>query len=251
MPLDTFPAGIDPFKALVLPADGVRVRKVPGTASNNLPLFIVTKGQEVTLYKEPLVPNVNGHDWQRLEVVGGSGFAAVKRLSDGVLFFDPIGAPVPDVKIKLARPLPGSVISARFNQVRDYGKHEGMDFALAPNPCAIGGVQVLACADGEVESVRDFVAAKAANSLVTGYGLYVKIKHVTEGHEYITWYCHLSAALVCKGDKVKRGDPIGILGTSGNSTGYHLHLNLQDLGRGLSGYVVADVVDPELYLITP
>ncbi len=40
------------------------------------------------------------------------------------------------------------------------------------------------------------------------------------------------------GDFVALGAPLGISGSTGNSTGIHLHLTLQHLGHGLSGYVV-------------
>lgn len=152
----------------------------------------------------------------------------------------------PTGKFTIISPLEHGVITARFNQPRDYGPHEGTDWALAPNPCSIGTVNVRAVADGVVDDVRDYPEAKAIGKLGTGYGLYVRIKHV-DG--FVSWLGHLSAALVCEGDTVKQGQPVGILGTTGNSTGYHSHLTLQHLGKGLSGYAVNDVVNPEDYLV--
>ena len=52
------------------------------------------------------------------------------------------------------------------------------------------------------------------------------------------------------GQAVGRGETIGVLGTSGNSTGYHVHLTLQHVGHGLAGYVIDDVTNPEWYLIS-
>ena len=149
---------------------------------------------------------------------------------------------------RLVSPLLNGVITAHFGEPRDYGRHEGIDFALAPNPCAIGDVWVTACADGVVESVRSFQTARALGKALTNYGVYVRLRHVVGADTFYTWYGHLSAELVCVGEQVEAGQPIGILGTTGNSTGYHVHLTLQHIGQGLKGYAVDDVVDPLLYL---
>lgn len=82
--------------------------------------------------------------------------------------------------------------------------HAGLDFA------ARMGTQVFATADGVVE-----VADKVA-----GYGNCVDIDH---GYNYLTRYAHLSKILVPPGKKVKRGELIGLVGTTGKSTGPHLH----------------------------
>ncbi|MNO70911.1 Murein DD-endopeptidase MepM [compost metagenome] len=85
----------------------------------------------------------------------------------------------------------------------------------------------------------------AANGTVkdTGYssarGNYVTISHPS-GLE--TNYMHLSKVSVSKGDKLKQGDPIGELGSTGRSTGPHLHLEVVKNGV---------TIDPELYLQVP
>jgi hypothetical protein len=50
------------------------------------------------------------------------------------------------------------------------------------------------------------------------------------------------------GDMVERGYVIGRAGNSGVSGGPHLHLTIQHIGHGHSGYVIPDVVDPLKYL---
>ena len=60
----------------------------------------------------------------------------------------------------------------------------------------------------------------------------------------MTWYGHLSVINVLVGEKVTRGDQIGIAGSSGAVTGPHLHFAVERPGRGLDGYVIADAVDP-------
>jgi hypothetical protein len=71
------------------------------------------------------------------------------------------------------------------------------------------------------------------------FGLTVHIRH---GYGLETVYCHLSAARVRPGQQVKRGDIIGAVGTSGRSTGAHLHYEVQVGGVPR---------DPSAYILTP
>jgi len=61
-----------------------------------------------------------------------------------------------------------------------------------------------------------------------GYGLFVIIDH---NIDYITLYGHLSEVLVEEGDIVGQGEVIGKVGSTGNSTGPHLHFEIRDFGR--------------------
>ena len=102
--------------------------------------------------------------------------------------------------------------------------HRGLDFAARP------GSDVLAAADGRVVVARD-------NGDLCG--LIVVILH--EPHGYRTIYCHSAEIRVRRGDDVRRGQPIAIVGTTGQRAfpGYeHVHLELQ---RGTD---VAAVEDP-------
>jgi murein DD-endopeptidase MepM/ murein hydrolase activator NlpD len=130
-----------------------------------------------------------------------------------------------------------------FDAPRPYanGKHEGADFAaLLPDGTP---AVVMAAQHGVVARVgfqRD------------GYGLFVRIVHEWyDGHVFVTWYGHLSRVCVQEGQSVALGAPIGVAGSSGFSSGVHLHLTLQHIGHGLSGYSVRDVVDPLPYLRLP
>lgn len=83
--------------------------------------------------------------------------------------------------------------------------HSGMDFACPP------GNPVYATGDGVVEAVKhEFF----------GYGNWIMINH---GFGYKSRYAHLSRIFVREGQKVKRGDFIGLSGRSGRATGPHLH----------------------------
>ena len=87
--------------------------------------------------------------------------------------------------------------------------HEGIDFA-APR-----GTEVYSSGDGVV------VQNTRSNY---GYGNIIKIDH---GYGYETVYAHLYKSLVKKGQKVKRGQSIGAVGSTGLSTGPHLHYEVR------------------------
>ena len=61
-----------------------------------------------------------------------------------------------------------------------------------------------------------------------GSGKNVKIDH---GNGYVSWYMHLSKVGVKKGDKVEKGQVIGIMGRTGSATGVHLHLTVYKHGE--------------------
>jgi len=90
-----------------------------------------------------------------------------------------------------------------FTKIRKM--HYGMDFS------AKTGTQVYATGDG--------VVLKADNSL-SGYGNHIEINH---GFGYVTLYAHLSKYNCRPGQKVKRGDVIGYVGSTGRSEAPHLH----------------------------
>ncbi len=103
------------------------------------------------------------------------------------------------------------------------GWHNGVDFRAAP------GTPVLATADGTVSYVGH-------NG---DFGLSVHIDH---GIGIETSYCHLSSAGVRSGQTVRRGEQVGEVGSSGRSTGSHLHYEVWESGRP---------ADPSTYILTP
>lgn len=90
--------------------------------------------------------------------------------------------------------------------------HTGVDIAVEL------ATPVYAAADGVVTYA----------SLKGGYGRCVVIRHK---YGYTTLYGHLIAYYTTKGDYVKKGDAIGFVGSTGNSTGNHLHYEIRKSGK--------------------
>lgn len=93
--------------------------------------------------------------------------------------------------------------------------HAGLDFA-APL-----GTPIYATADGVV---------KVAGNLGNGYGNHVIVNH---GYGYETLYGHMYRLAVRNGGRVKRGEVIGYVGSTGKSTGPHCHYEVHKNGRPL------------------
>ena len=124
-------------------------------------------------------------------------------------FYDSEGKSIRKTLMKT--PIDGARLSSGFGKRRHpilgYNKmHKGIDFA------ARKGTPIYAAGDGIIERA----------SFYGGYGRYIRIRH---NSEYKTAYAHLSrfARGVKKNFKVKQGQVIGYVGTSGKSTGPHLH----------------------------
>ena len=119
-------------------------------------------------------------------------------------------------------PLPESfTITSRFGYREDpfTGKisyHNGTDIG------APGGTPILTAADGIV------TIANAIDSWGGGYGYHIKIRH---NDTYETLYAHCSSICVVAGQEVKQGEVIGYVGTTGNSTGNHLHFEVWQNGE--------------------
>jgi murein DD-endopeptidase MepM/ murein hydrolase activator NlpD len=104
--------------------------------------------------------------------------------------------------------------------------HNGIDFA------APGGANILAVADGQVSFAGD----------MGGCGNAVEINH---SGGYLSKYCHASKVLVQKGQSVKAGTPIALVGTTGTSTGNHLHLGIKLNGKYIDPKKVIPIMEPK------
>lgn len=117
---------------------------------------------------------------------------------------------------RFSRPVAGSITSGfgmRFHPILKRTRmHTGVDIS-APY-----GTSIRAAADGVV------IAATYGN----GYGNMVILDH---GGGYSTVYAHCSSLLVSSGQRVRRGEPIARVGSTGLSTGPHLHFEVRVNGR--------------------
>ena len=107
--------------------------------------------------------------------------------------------------------------------------HAGTDFA------APGGTPIYAAASGYVQ-----VAGWSSG----GYGNYVIIYHgkMSDGNQYSTLYGHMRSVATSAGKYVQQGEVIGYVGSTGNSTGNHLHLEVWKGGSK------ANAVNPRGYI---
>jgi murein DD-endopeptidase MepM/ murein hydrolase activator NlpD len=103
--------------------------------------------------------------------------------------------------------------------------HKGLDFS-APS-----GTKIYATGDGVIKKVK---------RARWGYGTHVVIDH---GYGYTTLYGHMSRASVKQGQRVKRGQQIGLVGSTGKSTGPHLHYEVAKNGIQVNpiGYFYNDL----------
>jgi len=122
-------------------------------------------------------------------------------------------------KLPFANPAPGRQITSLFGNRIDpfFGKlamHAGVDFREKP------GTEVVATGAGVITFAGP----------MGGYGIMVEIDH---GNGITTRYGHLSKILVKEGDVVDAGDLIALSGSTGRSTGPHLHYEVRRNGNAV------------------
>jgi len=182
--------------------------------------------------KEELISNAVGELNERSEIIERIiGSIGIKLSSDSKESTKNSGGPYikqPDAKkdellyradtyvnairyLPFGKPVDG-IITSRYGKRKDplngkKGFHTGLDFRGKK------GNKIYATADGVVK--------KAFKN--GGYGNYILIDH---GNGYTTSFAHMQAYLVRKGDRVTRGQLIGLVGNTGRSTGSHLHYEI-------------------------
>ena len=130
--------------------------------------------------------------------------------------------------IKLEWPVPGYKRVTSGYRTAERPKHQGIDIGRNLTPAqAIEGATIVAAAEGKVLTV---IANHAS------MGNMVAIDH---GGGVITRYMHNKRNLVSVGQEIKKGEPLGMVGSTGNSTGPHLHFEVMINGTA---------VDPMQYL---
>jgi murein DD-endopeptidase MepM/ murein hydrolase activator NlpD len=129
------------------------------------------------------------------------------------------GAPSSQQQSALTAPVEGvisSAFGARVDPLNGANKfHEGIDIAVP------SGTTIRAAAAGKV-----IFSGRAA-----GYGNMVEVEH---GGRVITRYAHNSGNLVAAGEQIQAGQPIALVGTTGRSTGSHLHFEVRRSGKAVN-----------------
>ncbi|MWV26513.1 peptidoglycan DD-metalloendopeptidase family protein [Erythrobacter sp. GH3-10] len=156
-------------------------------------------------------------------------FASWEQLEDGgrvTATGEIIAAPRTAVSVPSRMPVDGVKLTSSFGMrnhpiLRQRRQHNGVDLA-APR-----GTPVYATADGMVEMAQYYGS----------YGNYVQIGH---GGDVETRYAHLSSYTVQDGEQVRKGDLIGYVGSTGRSTGPHLHYEVR---------VSSEPVNPIPYMV--
>jgi murein DD-endopeptidase MepM/ murein hydrolase activator NlpD len=163
-----------------------------------------------------------------------SQIAAMKEASDNLAkFLAGLQANQPALTpgaLVITNPIPGYAIGSKFGQRRHpilgtTRLHAGGDLG-APS-----GTPIYAPADGVVVSAGDR----------GGYGNATVIDH---GFSLTTLYAHQSRIDVVPGQSVKRGDPIGLVGSTGLSTGPHLHFETRIKGMPIDPEAVVNFTLP-------
>ena len=126
-------------------------------------------------------------------------------------------------------PTPSRVITSNFGP-RWRRQHKGLDIKVYI------GDTIRAAFSGKVRVVKNEGARK-------GYGKYVVIRHYN-GLETI--YGHMSKQLVYEDQEVRAGDPIGLGGNTGRSTGSHLHFETRLCGVALNPAIMFDFVNQDI-----
>lgn len=128
--------------------------------------------------------------------------------------------------LPFGRPVDG-LITSGFGKRKDpvnsqAAFHTGIDFRNAK------GTKVYATADGIVQE----------SYFNSGYGNFILIEH---HNGYATSYSHLQKCLVKEGDKIHRGQLIGLVGDTGRSTGPHLHYEITLDNKPINPYIFMQV----------
>lgn len=118
--------------------------------------------------------------------------------------------------------------------------HNGIDIAGGN----IAGQPIRAVADGYVDLVYNGCThnyGKSGNCCGNGYGNYCTVNHGSlkingRTDNYVAYYAHASTIIVSSGQYVKQGQILGYVGTTGWSTGYHLHFGVLRNGSWIDPY---------------
>lgn len=137
-------------------------------------------------------------------------------------------------------PVNGANISSPYGNrlhpvYKVYQLHSGVDLTCK----SVGKPSIFAAYDGVVSSV---ITKK------DGYGKHIIITHSIKGEKYETLYAHLDSFSISQGSTVKQGQKIGVMGTTGTSTGIHLHFEIHQGSYNYGSGMYPNSRDPMKYI---
>lgn len=147
-----------------------------------------------------------------IEVSEIAAVAAVKNIKAESMTFEKKEEKT-DTKEQMIFPVEGGRYTSYFGERTD-PISEGADYHNGVDIGADEGDEILAVYDGTVSLVGEDERS----------GKYIFLSH---DDSTVTFYCHCSEILLSEGDKVKKGDVIALVGSTGYSTGPHLHFELR------------------------
>lgn len=185
------------------PTSGEASLTVPQLAPSPTAIYGMQAARAAQVYPAPRVGRSIDLQWRRLEIIA----SATSSL-------EPDNGPFrPDM------PLDRFYLNSGFGE-RWHPALGGPDFHTGIDLAATMGTPVYAAFSGTVET--------AGNA--DSYGILVAIRH---RNSIETLYAHLSRTAVKEGDPVERGQIIGYVGSTGRSTGPHLHFEVRKRGRAI------------------
>ena len=221
---------------LLLSADGVLIEDIVGVFQTPVPTEQATSSEAasaevssemtsievVSKQKSSSKPKSNKKKDSLDVELGQGGGANPVKLSQAELLSPPARTTFLPVTVsqKVVEPVKGGSISSYFGY-RYHPRTKVAEFHKALDIAAGKGVAIRAAADGVV------VSAQFSKSL----GKFVTIKH--DGG-FVTRYGHCSKLLVKKGERVKQGKVIARVGSTGDSTGNHLHFETTKNGTAFN-----------------
>lgn len=221
------------LQAKLIEMDGVskRVAKAAGIEYTDPELADSMPVQDVPVQDAELSTSIAGADlgWSA-ERLGEQLDSLAKQMSDQQDWFNMLDSVLTErtgneARLPNYRPIDYDAVASSFGWRRHpitgrHALHEGLDFP-APK-----GTPIYAASGGVVSEAR----------YVPGYGKMVEINH---GNGMSTRYAHASSIVAKLGDVVEKGQLIARVGSTGQSTGSHLHFEVRMAGHAL---------DPNLFL---
>lgn len=117
-------------------------------------------------------------------------------------------------------PCESPVVTQRFRARPDYYSRFGLPGHDGTDLRATLGSPIYAVASGEIVDINE-------NPNIHNYGIFVRVRHTDD---FETTYAHLERTAVSLGQSINGGERVGFAGSTGNSSGIHLHLTLKKIG---------------------